>query len=315
MNKLPVREFLDSLRGKRVYFDPLHGNHGDRLLSLAAQAMIEQAPFTLIDNPQSAEFILLNGGGSMVDGWFGLELIADYSRKYPSHPLAVLPSSFRLESPDLAEIERLRTAPMWLWAREQPSLDLLRALEPGERVTLGLDHDLAFSLSEHAQIASLRDAPVEDTVLIVERDDWEGPTGRRRPFSPPGLDFIPEQLRTVVRKTLLGPIRNKQDRTSPFRAAAMRFVKRNCAEGSSLAPVASDISLAETCSFEDFLRHVAAARVIVSTRLHVAILGHLLGRETYLVEGSYHKFRGVFEYSMRQGSSRLVRWSGEELEA
>jgi len=311
---MPVREFLDSLHGKRVYFDPLHGNHGDRLLSLAAQAMLEQAQITLIDNPGSAEFILLNGGGSMVDGWFGLDLIADYSRKFPSHPLAVLPSSFRMPRRILAGIERLRTAPMWLWARERPSLDLLRALEPGDNVIPGLDHDLAFSLNENTQITTLRDTPVEDILLIVERDDWEGPTGRRRPLSPSGLEFIPEQIRTVIRRKLLGPIRKKQDQTSPFRAAAIRFVNQNRAEGSSLAPVTSDISLAETGSFGDFLHHVAAARVIVTTRLHVAILGHLLGRETYLVEGSYHKFRGVYEYSMQKGSCKLVNWSGQELE-
>ncbi len=81
-----------------------------------------------------------------------------------------------------------------------------------------------------------------------------------------------------------------------------------------MVAMAADISLAETCSFDGFLHHVARAAVIVTTRLHVAILGHLLNHETYLVEGSYHKFRGVFDFSMQQGSTRLLVWNGQELE-
>ena len=81
-----------------------------------------------------------------------------------------------------------------------------------------------------------------------------------------------------------------------------------------MVPLVADISLAETCRFEDFLQNVARASVIVTTRLHVAILGQLLNRRTYLVEGSYHKFRGVFEYSMRQASTELLVWNGQDLE-
>jgi exopolysaccharide biosynthesis predicted pyruvyltransferase EpsI len=84
-------------------------------------------------------------------------------------------------------------------------------------------------------------------------------------------------------------------------------------EATESTPLVADVSLAETCNFEEFLEHVAAALVIVTTRLHVAILGHLLQRKTYLVDGSYHKFRGVFEYSMQHGSTELLVWDGQDL--
>ena len=313
MSGTPVEGFLDTLRGKRVFFDPLHGNHGDRLLSLAAQSMLRNAPVTLVASPQSADFILLNGGGSMADGWFGLQRLARYSAEFPSHPLAVLPSSFYTTPSRLADITRDREAPMWLWAREKPSLDLLRGAGLGDKVRLELDHDLAFALDGHEMIRGLRDVPVENVVLVVERDDWEGPTGRRRLFSPPGLEFIPQKIRTVVRKVLLGPVLKKQDLESAFRHAALQFVSQNHQQVTPFVPHVADISLAETCNFEKFMQHVAAAAVIVTTRLHVAILGHLLNRRTYLVEGSYHKFRGVFDYSMQQGSSSLLVWNGREL--
>jgi len=313
MSHWPVGEFLETLRGKQVFFDALHGNHGDRLLSLAAQSLLESAAFTLAPNPQSADFILINGGGSMAEGWFGLERLARYSSAFPGHPLAVLPSSFYLPRTNIADVIGERQAPIWLWAREQPSLNLLRDAGLNDNVHLGLDHDLAFSLARHPLIRELMHTPARNGVLVVERDDWEGPSGRTRPFSPSGLEFIPERFRAMIRKTLLGPGRRRQDRTSRFCEAAVRFVHQRHAETADTVPLVADISLAETCTFEDFLKHVAQASVIVTTRLHVAILGHLLQRRTYLVEGSYHKFRGVFEYSMQQGLTELLVWNGQDL--
>jgi exopolysaccharide biosynthesis predicted pyruvyltransferase EpsI len=120
-------------------------------------------------------------------------------------------------------------------------------------------------------------------------------------------------LRTLVRKTLLGRIRRRQDSTSKFGQAAVRFVHGRHPEAAALPSLVADISLAETCSFEEFLAHVAGASTIVTTRLHVAILGHLLHRRTYLVDGSYHKFRGVFDYSMQKGSTEMLTWDGQDL--
>jgi exopolysaccharide biosynthesis predicted pyruvyltransferase EpsI len=314
MNDMTIRDFLGTLRGSRVFFDPLHGNHGDHLLRLAAQSMLKDADLTPVRNPQSSDFILLNGGGSMADGWFGLERLARYSKEFPSHPLAVMPSSFYPTRSSLADITRERKAPMWLWAREQPSLDILEDAGLDDKVSLGLDHDLAFSLDQHPMIRDLKNISEQGLALIVERDDWEGPTGRGRPLSPPGLEFIPEKIRAAVRKTLLGPYRKRQDRISPFKKASLQFVNQNHPEFTGLEPLVADISLAETCSFEDFLQYIARASVIITTRLHVAVVGHMLKRKTYLVAGSYHKFRGVFDYSMQRGSTRLLRWNGLELE-
>lgn len=315
MSSSTVKEFLLTLRGRNVFFDALHGNHGDRLLSLAAQSLLDDAPFTLAPNPQSADFILINGGGSMADGWFGLERLARYSAAFPSHSLAVLPSSFYLAHSNLKELIGTRQAPLWLWARERASLDVLLDAGLGDRVCLQLDHDLAFSLARHPVVDGLRRAPIQHGVLVVERDDWEGPTDRTRPFAPPGLEFIPQHLRTLVRKTVLGPMRRRQDSASKFGQAALRFVHDRHPEVAAQTPLLADISLAETCSFAEFLTHVAGASVIVTTRLHVAILGHLLQRKTYLVDGRYHKFRGVFDYSMLGGPTELLTWDGQDLVA
>ena len=175
-------------------------------------------------------------------------------------------------------------------------------------MTLCIDHDLAFFLNDHSDVADLRQEPAEGHILVVERDDWEGPTGRRRVLAPSGLEFIPEKIRTLVRRHLLGPLRKRQDKNSEFRKSAECFVKQQHAEANGMKSHAADISLAETCSFAEFQRQVASATFIVTTRLHVAILGQLLNKTTYLVDGNYHKFRGVYDFSMKEGSCNLVSW-------
>ena len=307
-------EFLSTLSGRRVYFDALHGNHGDRLLTLAAEALIERAGVARVRGARSAEYIVVNGGGSMADGWFGLNRLARYCRSLPGVPLAVLPSSFHFEHSSLSELCDLRRAELWLWARERPSYDLLlRQQARGCRFHAGLDHDLAFALRRHPLVEALRRAAQPRHLLIVERDDWEGPTGRTRPLAPPGFGFIPESVRSRVRKVLVAPLRRRQDRTSVFCRAALAYARQRHPEAAGLPPVAADVSLAETCDFDTFLSQVAGAAVIVTTRLHVAILGHLLKIPTYLVEGRYHKYRGVFAYSMQGGSVELVSWDGTRL--
>lgn len=309
-------EFLATLRGRRIYFDALHGNHGDRLLTLAAQALLAGAGIEPVRRIRAADFILVNGGGSMADGWFGLARLARYCRSFPGVPLAVLPSSFHFTHSNLAELCAGRQAPLWLWAREWPSFNLLlRQRVQGWRLQIGLDHDLAFALRHHPLIEDLARTAQPRHLLVVERDDWEGPTGRRRPLSPPGLGFIPEAIRSRARRALLGPLRRRQDRASAFCRAALAYAIRRRPESAGLPSVVADVSLAETCDFDAFLRQVAGAAVIVTTRLHVAILGQLLKIPTCLVEGRYHKYRGVFEYSMQSEGVELATWDGARLNA
>jgi len=309
-------EFLSTLGRRRVYFDALYGNHGDRLLTLAAEALIARAGIAPVRSIQSADFILVNGGGGMADGWSGLARLTRYCRSFPEVPLAVLPSSFHFEHSSLTDLCGFRRADLWLWARERPSFDLLlRQQARGCRFHAGLDHDLAFALRRHPLVEELRRVARPSHLLVVERDDWEGPTGRTRPLAPPGFGFIPESVRNRVRRILVAPLRRRQDRTSGFCRSALAFAKERHPEAAGLPPVTADISLAETCDFSAFLRHVAGAAVIVTTRLHVAVLGQLLEIPTYLVEGRYHKYRGVFAYSMQGGTVELVTWDGARIVA
>ena len=63
-------------------------------------------------------------------------------------------------------------------------------------------------------------------------------------------------------------------------------------------PFVGDIS--KRGSLSDFVSAVANAGRVYTDRLHVAILAHILGKETTLYGNRYHKNRGVYEYSLSQ---------------
>ncbi len=62
-------------------------------------------------------------------------------------------------------------------------------------------------------------------------------------------------------------------------------------------PVQRDVSVRG--SFSDFVSTVEHAEKIFTDRLHVAILGSILGKNVTLFGNMYHKNRGVWEYSLR----------------
>lgn len=67
--------------------------------------------------------------------------------------------------------------------------------------------------------------------------------------------------------------------------------------------VVQDVSDQNKYSFEDYLQTIGHSTEIHTNRLHVAILGALYGKPVRFYEGAYHKFRGVYEYSLASSSS------------
>ena len=62
-------------------------------------------------------------------------------------------------------------------------------------------------------------------------------------------------------------------------------------------PVVSEVSMRG--SLTDFVSTVEYAEEVFTDRLHVAILGSILGKKVTLYGNVYHKNRGVWEYSLR----------------
>lgn len=317
MDILPdVRELLASFKAGKVFFDPLWGNHGDKLITMGSLAMFRKCGISLSRSPGKADIIILNGGAGMTPywDWGGLRVVCNYAKKFPEKPILVLPSSWQVTSEiKLPE----RGAPLYLYAREPYSFELLQKIVSQGNICVGLDHDMAFHLQNTPFLEKLNRESGDFHSLIVERGDVESATGFRGKDSSVThfvARMVPKKLRAQlpirtqakVKQIFLHPVDRilrqftvQEVNETAFYKEALSLIKQRHPEVASLPVIAEDISLPNVCSFKQFTILVAKAAVVVTTRLHVAILAALLGKPTYLKEGFWHKIRGVYEYSLQ----------------
>lgn len=304
-----VSEFLKGWHGKRVYYPPIvsedgdvAGNHGDSLIEFGAEKLFKDVGAQFSNNPETADLLLLGGGGHMVEGFTsGPRMIRELSHAYPDTPLAVLPASFYFPHTSFAALIPESRAPITLFCREHLSK---AHLEHDQNLpaycTTAIDHDLAFRLAQGDLVNSVRSGSAKH-ILIVERWDAEHPDikfdlAKARTLSSRLAGVLPAFVRAPLRP-LVARLRNQ--RRTRFREMAERAIALAHPEFAELPRLIHDVSQPRYGSFESFTRSIADAAVIFTTRLHVGILAGMAGKPVYLVEGGYWKARGIHEYSMR----------------
>lgn len=298
-------DVLAPYRDRPVYLYEVSGNNGDELILVGSRFQLQTAGCRMVAAPDEAELLVINGGFKS-DFWpFANDTIRDFSQRFPDKPLVIMPSSFLFTETDFPALFTGRNAPVTIIARERPSLNLLKEMDFPCEARFGLDHDSAFALIDDPQFAPLRDKPIHRDLLIVERGDAE----RVSEMAEEGL-LNSTTLRSIVAAALprpalmmaarlVGQVRRlgKDHTQTGFAQDAL-----NLAEGVLGYPprtvLAADISRRSECTFPEFCNEIAQSAIIVSTRLHVAILGAILGRRTYIVAGRYHKIPGIYEFSM-----------------
>jgi len=301
-----VAAFLAPYARRKVYLHEVAGNNGDELILKGSDHLVEQAGCQRVSDPGRCDLLLINGGFKS-DFWpHANNTIRDLSSRFPAIPLAVLPSSFLYEETDFAALFAGRTGPLTIFARETVSIDLLRSMAFTVPVEFGIDHDTAFALRDHPRYRELASRAPTTDVLIVERGDAESSTGH-----VDTEQLAPGFVRSAAAAVLPRPIamagartlrrlkgRGSDPQLSEFVRGALALAETELGRPPE-SRVISDISRRSACDYDGFCRSVADARVIVSTRLHVAILGSVLGRRTFAVAGNNHKIPGIYDYSMK----------------
>lgn len=310
-----LKEELLRYQGKSVFFEPLQGNNGDKLIEMGSLELLSQCGVHRVKKPQRAELIVLNGGAGMTDIWtHGFQTLQTYNRNFPRTPLIICPSSFWFTKTDFPALFRDRIAPASIYAREAHSLNILQSLVFPGQVKLGLDHDAAFHLEESFYIQKLRSKSARKHILIVERDDPESVTKPLLETTNPltastqinWKAYIPKAIKRPISRHIAMPIKHrvlakhlgKRDLNSPFTQDCLRQVWQDDPTLRNLPVFSADVSNQRLCSFSSFSQLVAEAAVVVTTRLHVAILAAMLDKPVYVKPGSYHKIEGIFDYSL-----------------
>jgi exopolysaccharide biosynthesis predicted pyruvyltransferase EpsI len=311
----PLKDELLKYRGQPVFFEPLHGNNGDRLIEMGSLELLRKCGVRLVKKPEQAQLIVLNGGAGMTDIWLhGFRTLQSYNCKFPNIPLIICPSSFWFPQTDFAALFQARTSPALVFAREAYSLEILQNLSFPGQIKLALDHDTAFHLEASNYVQNLRSKSDRKHILVVERDDPESVT---KPISS-GLETrssedsfnwrnsIPKNVKRSIYRHITTPLKRitlaqsigQRDFETPFTQACLQQVWQDYPAFQHLPVFAADISNPELCSFAMFSQLIAEAAVVVSTRLHVGMLGAMLDKPTYIKAGSYHKIQGIYDFSL-----------------
>jgi exopolysaccharide biosynthesis predicted pyruvyltransferase EpsI len=244
--------------------------------------------------------IIVNGSGSFaVELWSpGLDGLRHYAQAFRDKPLVVLPSSYYWLATDFPGCFDGRRSPAYLFARERYSYELIRAQRYASAVHVGLDDDMAFALQDSDLLAQLKRAARCRHVLIVERFDAEAVTGLERQLhaSPRTVAVVPGALRRALKRV----VHRQRTHSSGFTGQVMERLCDAHPHYRKLPVVSEDISSQVGFTFEQFTHAVAEAAVVVTTRLHVAILAAMLDKHTCIVagQGRYRKLVGCYEHSL-----------------
>jgi len=58
----PLHAELAQFRGKRIFFEPLEGNNGDKLIEMGSHALLHSIYAKLVSNPRQADAIDTENG-------------------------------------------------------------------------------------------------------------------------------------------------------------------------------------------------------------------------------------------------------------
>src|SRR5262245_34253427 len=120
---------MAAYRGRPVFFDPLFGNNGDRLITAGSEHALRAWQVRRASRPEDADVIVVNGGGGMLDLYpVPVAAVHRYLVEFPRTPLIVLPQSYDFKAVDFAGLFAGRRAPVTLFARERYSRAFLATL-------------------------------------------------------------------------------------------------------------------------------------------------------------------------------------------
>jgi len=289
--------YLEALGNKNIFFEPLHGgNNGDRLILMGAKWSLRKSRCKLVEKPQLADVILLRGGGAMNDIWyFGLNKLEFYRTHFPSLPIIVGPSTYRFQRDQFKRICEINQTPLVFFTRDYMSIEIVHEQCAYAYIDIKPSHDMAFELQDSAFINNLRKNAHEKHVLIVTRGDQVSLS----------KGVLTKVKGSWVPKIVRSPLSMVRDRLLSFaRRDTYKSIMEKYGISKGLPVINQDISC--RVSFSKFVLAIRDATLVITDRLHVGVLAHLLDKRTILLPASFKKIEGVYKMSMSGPNSRTV---------
>jgi hypothetical protein len=312
---------LGPWRGRKAFIVPIAdksgrplGNNGDELMMKVFRHILDRFEMRTVEEIRAADVLIVPPNGALLQMYKFPDLLREYTTDNLHAPMIIFPSSAQFLTRDPSFMFRGRLSRTTWILREQYSFAHLRDLW-GESLAavnceLLLDHDVVASHPEF--VRGLFEKVSSGCPLVGARKDVEqnsAPTEGGPEAERFGAGVMSALKSTVVRHAAVaipyGRFYTGLARTARARLqkeAGARLIARLPAGVQARFRVDSvihrDVSSKHQATFDEYLRTIASAGVVATDRLHIALPATILGKDVWLIEGGYHKARGVVERSL-----------------
>lgn len=277
--------FLKKCKGKSFFCCQYKGNPGDRLIQNGTSLLLADMGILTVPDINEADFLLYAGGCPSL--WrVVLDNIEKDLKNYPDKKLIIGPATFEFGQDDWASLLNHYAGQIaGLFARDKRSFENLRSIQWPANIHIGLSHDPALYLLNSEWLSHQASLASEEHILIAFRRDHETGIGVCERFIAPYLGRLnkrwPHKVVRWERKS------NCRKRIAMIRKKSKVFP----------VPVLS-VELGRQ-SDETYYRLIGAAAQIHTDRLHVMLLGAMLGKKVFAYSTQYDKLENVYSQSLR----------------
>lgn len=272
------------------YFWQNDGNLGDYIIAEATRQMFRRAglvwhPYNPDNPPCEEEYSLVySGGGRFVPYWGGMELRQEHLTRPQVRRCVILPHSINGVDNFVKALDERHT----VFCRERKTLAYCRGVNTRSRFILAHDVGIYLQLDKVVPLSYLHEpAPDEGAearaqyeLLVDGRADYYRFKARRTmawAFGRKVAFFLRED---VEKGTNL-----ESEGTFDLSGVWSGTCNENACSGPLL------MFMAELASYPD---------IVVTDRLHVAIMAMHVGKEVYMLDNDYGKLSGVYEVSLKE---------------
>ncbi len=306
MNEEPVgKECVEQTLQElgRFYYWPNDGNLGDYIIAESTRQLfrrigVEWRAYDPENPPQEREYALVyGGGGRFVPYWGGLELIQEHLTRPQVRRCVILPHSIYGVDDFVKALDERHT----VFCRERKTLAYCRSLNACSRFILAHDVGVFIQLDKVVPLSAL-----ERPVAV------EGEEAARQYALLVGGAAAYARFR-VTKATVQSLLSHRKiafflredgekgvDIVSKWSYDLSGLWSGSCNENTCSGPLL--MFMAELASYAD---------VVVTDRLHVAIMAMHVGKEVYMLDNDYGKLSGVYDVSLKEHPKVHLLRSGE----
>lgn len=285
------------------YFWQNDGNLGDYIIAEATRQLFRRSgvdwqPYDPENPPREHVYNLVySGGGRFVPYWGGLELRQTHLTRAQVRRCVILPHSIN----GVDEFVRALDARHTVFCRERKTLAYCRSYNEKARFILAHDVGIFLNLDKVVPLASLvKPQPEEGEEAARQFSLLTGGGAEHARFrvslatvhSPASGRKVAFYLREDGEKGI--------DLSSGWSYDLSGLWSGSCNENSCSGPLL--MFMAELASYPD---------VVVTDRLHVAIMAMHVGKEVYMLDNDYGKLSGVYELSLKDRANVHLLPHGE----